>query len=492
MFQRLRSLKFSSLAAAFLLAAGLLLRLRAYFSGRSLWLDEAMLALNLLQRDFWGLWQPLDYQQGAPLGFLLLQKVIITLAGDGELGLRLLPCLAGCAALIIGARWLKTFLAAPGWLLALTLLASSPTLVYYSAENKQYMLDAALALTVLWLAAANRQRFLAFFGALALWFSHPLIFSLAAVGLTGLIFERARWRVWLATGALWLSSFGLFYLFSLRGLTQNEFLLGYWQDSFSPWPPTLIWLTERLNGLLGSFTAAGLGLQIPLWLSALTLAAGWLWLAGRQPQTAARLGGMFAFTLVAASLGKYPLAGRMALFLLPPLAALLGAGLNFFHLAAQRLTGRLPAALGTLALSGWLLFTPVQASYQRLLTPFMRENLHPALSSLRQALQPGDGLYIYPAASPAFLYYAPRYGFAPGSFFAPIYPQAQSNLPQILKDLRSFSGAPRLWLLFAHVYEDDTLNEMQAALNFLENTWRCKTHTRAPGTGVTLILCVER
>ncbi|GAB4502143.1 MAG: hypothetical protein Fur0035_16910 [Anaerolineales bacterium] len=491
MIQRLRSAKFSSLTAALLVAAGLVLRLRAYLSGRSLWLDEAMLALNLIQRDVFGLMKPLDYEQGAPLGFLLLQKFFITLAGAGEPGLRLLPFLAGCALLILSALWLRRFLSTPGLLLALALLAFSPTLVYYSAENKQYMLDAALTLAVLLLAARPR-RFLAIFGALALWFSHPLIFVLAAVGLAGLIFESARWRAWLLTGALWLTSFGLFYLVNLRGLTQNQFLLAYWREFFPPFPPSIFWLGERLNGLLGSFGAAGLGLQSPFWLSLLTLAAGLFWLARRHGQAAAQIGGVFVFALAAAALGKYPLGGRMALFLLPLLAVLLGAGLEAFWAAARRLAGKTPAGLAAAALGGFLLFAPAQLSLQRLITPFMRENLHPALTALRESRQPGDGIYIYPAASPAFLYYAPRYGFAPESFFASVYLQAQSNLPQILADLKAFSAAPRLWVLFAHVYEKDGLNEMQAALNFLEADWRCKTHTRAGGTGVTLTLCLRR
>ena len=54
-----------------MLALGVLLRLRAYFHNRALWLDEVYLALNLVPRSYAELLQPLDHDQGAPLGFLL-------------------------------------------------------------------------------------------------------------------------------------------------------------------------------------------------------------------------------------------------------------------------------------------------------------------------------------------------------------------------------------------------------------------------------------
>ncbi len=57
---------------AAIILVGLLLRLLHYLNNRSLWLDEAMLARNILDRGSFELLITLDYNQGAPVLFLLL------------------------------------------------------------------------------------------------------------------------------------------------------------------------------------------------------------------------------------------------------------------------------------------------------------------------------------------------------------------------------------------------------------------------------------
>src|SRR5687767_16036395 len=72
-----------------ILLAGSLLRLRQYLTGRSLWLDEAMLALNIVNRNYGELFQPLDYDQGAPIGLMLVEKTFNLIFGRNEFSLRL-------------------------------------------------------------------------------------------------------------------------------------------------------------------------------------------------------------------------------------------------------------------------------------------------------------------------------------------------------------------------------------------------------------------
>src|SRR5262245_19193615 len=61
-----------------LVLLGIGLRGVALRSDRNLWIDESMLALNLIERSPARLLEPLDWNQGAPVGFLLLVKAAIT------------------------------------------------------------------------------------------------------------------------------------------------------------------------------------------------------------------------------------------------------------------------------------------------------------------------------------------------------------------------------------------------------------------------------
>src|SRR6266516_3629378 len=108
-------------AVIVLLFIGFLLRVRQYLTGRSLWVDEAMLALNIVNRNFGGLFKPLDYDQGAPIGFLLVEKSFNTTLGKSEFALRLFPLLVGLTSLWIFYLLLKRITNTAGLLTALAL-----------------------------------------------------------------------------------------------------------------------------------------------------------------------------------------------------------------------------------------------------------------------------------------------------------------------------------------------------------------------------------
>ena len=82
-----------------LLALGAGLRIGLFLGNRSLWIDEARLALNILHKGPRELLGPLEAGQAAPPGFLLLVKASEQIFGGGEPALRLVPLLWGLASL---------------------------------------------------------------------------------------------------------------------------------------------------------------------------------------------------------------------------------------------------------------------------------------------------------------------------------------------------------------------------------------------------------
>ena len=65
--------------AAIAIVAGVALRVVEYTRNRPLWLDEAMLGLNIASRSAGQLALPLDYDQSAPLLYLWLERLAVSM-----------------------------------------------------------------------------------------------------------------------------------------------------------------------------------------------------------------------------------------------------------------------------------------------------------------------------------------------------------------------------------------------------------------------------
>src|SRR5215471_19834956 len=82
------------------LLAGVALRIVQYAADTSFWFDEFSIARNIVHRSTAQLsFQPLGYNQVAPVGFMLTEKLINEAVGRSDLALRILPFLCGLAAL---------------------------------------------------------------------------------------------------------------------------------------------------------------------------------------------------------------------------------------------------------------------------------------------------------------------------------------------------------------------------------------------------------
>ncbi len=456
---------------------GVALRLRVFLANHSLRHDEAELSLNILGRTFAELLRPLDRVQGAPLGFLWAEKAAATLLGPGEMSLRLVPLLASLAALPLFVLVARRLLDPVAAVVAIGLFAISERPIYYGAETKQYSSDLAIGLAILAMALGRRARpspvrwvGLALLGMGSVWFSHPSVFVLASVGVWGLLSEAGggRWRPsmarWGPVAFAWSASVFAVELASLRSLRGNRDLLDFWSAAFAPMPPrSMVDLRWYGNHGLEVF-ADPMGLPVT-GLAALAFVLGVVSFWRRDRLGLILLLGPPGLALLASGLGKYPFSGRLILFCVPMGLILIAEGMTW----CWRRGG---ATIGTI-LAVLLLLGPSVDAARNLIRPPRGEELRPVMQTIARNTRPGDEIFVYYAAEPAWTYYT--------RFARPrILPDASVTLGRSGRDdwsvfdadLSRLPRKPRVWIVFSHVVKVNGVDEEKYLLCHLDRMGR--------------------
>ena len=444
-------------------AAGVAVRLVHYLGGRSLWVDELRLALNLQDRPFSQLLKPLDYDQMAPPGFLAAVKLALLELGNTERALHLVPLIAGILALLLFAVLARRALAPLAAAVAVWLFALAEPLVYYASELKQYGTDVAVATLLLLLAwsrlKANRplQRdwlFLA--GALVPWFSHPSVFILASIGISDGFANlvRRQWRqlfTGIAVCLVWLASFALSLWLNgtlTSPVTQNMQEV-YWGANFLPLHPhgfgDVMWLPKSLFEFFvdpGGFKQQG--------VAALAAVLGLIVAFRRDWRLGIVLIGPLLVALAVSGARMYPFTGRFLLFYVPSLMLLIGIGVELVAQSVDR-RGRIVAV----ALIAFLLFSPVGDVAKELAAkpPFARMEIKQVLGYVQAKAQPDDTLYIFFAADEAFKFYGAAYGLQSHDTIMGHSPRVTvndktGNWDKYLGDVDALKGKGRVWIIF--------------------------------------------
>ncbi|MBV6397619.1 MAG: hypothetical protein HFACDABA_03233 [Anaerolineales bacterium] len=477
-----------------LVLVGFILRLRQYLANRSLWLDEAMLTNNILSRNFGGLFQQLDNNQGAPIGFLLAQKFITLVIGDSEYALRLIPLIAGILSLALMFALTRKISNAVAGNLALGFFAVAPSLVYYSSEVKQYSSDAAIALAlsllyIKYVQAEIKLRgaiLIALAGALAVWFSHPAFFTVGALGFALFlpsVFAKNKNRIvtLIVIAVAWLLNLSALYALNLRQLSTHQFFLDYWRAGFMPHDSSApSWLAYSLQGPFHDL----LDLQTNYIFAVLLFLIGWIGLTRRNPRFGFFLLAVFFLALLAAFLTLYPFAGRMILFLAPLLILLLAEGIE--SIASLFTRSAVIAWTVGILLAVYLLYSPLAVSVENFIAPKYQEHIRPTMEYLRDFRKPGDLIYVYYWAEHAVRYYAPKYGMDMPAFT--LGADHHEDPMVYLSDLEALRGHGRVWILFSHVYENGDFNERDFILGLLDSMGEQLRQFREPGTSVYLYL----
>jgi hypothetical protein len=465
-----------------IIAFGVILRAAKYVPAFSMRGDELAVTINLLNRSAIDLMtQPLDHEQAAPFGFILLIKALLEIFGRSEYVLRLVAFAAGCISLILMQNLLTKTGGRYGNIFALAAFAFSDYLIYYSAELKPYSSDVLLCLILLLVFYQHLSKetitkdfvTLAVLGILALCFSYSAVFVTVGIGIPLFLHYRRdkQKRLWMTLiGLIWAGVFLALYFLLLRYQTQSAYLIGFWDDllSFMPMPPwrEISWFPKALRGLF--FVVAGLSSSLILVIPVYILGLWGFW-KEKKWQWVLALTIPIGVNILVSGFEKYPFHGRLILYLLPLVFLVLGKGIDFL---LGLIPNRVFANVAFAALIILLLRPVIPTTNSYLVTrDYLRDDLKPVLSFVRDNKQDGDIIYLYHYIEQQYIYYAPLYDLKN----VPVI-KGQNNSRAARKYQEELSSLPRgqrIWFLFsfvnkARIRKGETQDEREYILNYLK------------------------
>lgn len=456
--------KWQQAAILLIICTGIILRLWWFYDARSLFLDEANLALNIAELNYADFFVPLKYQQYAPPFFVVIVKACTSLFGMNEWALRL-PSLV-FAIISIGLFYqLLRLLLDNRWALIypLALFAFSGFLVRYSTELKQYSLDVTITLLLIYMALKLPVQRLqikhwmiwAATGCLMVWLSMPSVFVLFSVGIYyswKLLKDKDFKKLGILAGIslCWLASFALIYYQVLLPSLGEEHLINFHLPYFFPANPfsaagaTQAWTIFR--GLIApvvGYTALALilGIFFLLW--------GIYRFSRKQQGYVLLIGLPILIAFIASALGQFSLLPRVSLFIMPLLLLFIGKG-------AEALFSLIPSAWQSVLLLVLLIIS--EPVLQSITTIGQSTEIEDAKSAISWAATKEGKTFIHHEAMPAYRFYSECHDQHAQYELDAVIISWDMNLSQALQQHPS----PAFMLLNSHVISDYARGYTQA------------------------------
>ncbi|MCB9251750.1 MAG: glycosyltransferase family 39 protein [Flavobacteriales bacterium] len=427
-----------------------------FLSFRSLWSDEAKLALNITDRSWTGLLKALDHNQVAPIGYLMLEKTFSLIFGNSDWSMRIVSIVSFFVSvyffLSITVFIFKDKLTS---LYATTFYATTILVVSYSAEVKQYMTDVVVGLTLTYYAILyiegklkDKWWLYSIIGVIAIWLSNVAVLLLFLIGLYILYTEfkasKRNYSFILKVPGSWLISFIFYYYAFIDGHPSTKFMVEYWQNAGAFISHDVLDATfyrsvsskftlffEMMNFSVYSMVF----LPFPV--------IGLYKLYRKVPGYFYLLISPFVLHLIIAYFKIYPFSKRMILYQFPNFVLILFYGfsviLNFFQ-KYKALNFLFPLLISS---NIFMLF--------RYGFPIEKEEIKKSMSYIRSNYTEGEKIYVYYGATPAFQFYRDLFGPETGITDKDIV-LTSSNRNNWSKYQKPISGLnSSVWILFSHV-----------------------------------------
>lgn len=253
-------IKRNALFIYILLLTGIALSLAQFVFNRSIWVDEAVVAENIIHRTAGQLFKPMDYNGVAPILFLQIEKFFTTICTNTDYALRIFPLLSFWCALFIFARLLMHLFKEQYLVVfALAVFIFNYTTLYYSSEAKQYMSDVLVSVTLYYLVfksynkPANQHLLLIIVGVIAVFLSNIAPILLATLGLHKL-FNKSKtdFKKLALMFSFWAVAFVVYYLAFIYKHPIQTKMVNYWDNAGGFMPlngKAFQWLKEHFYGV---------------------------------------------------------------------------------------------------------------------------------------------------------------------------------------------------------------------------------------------------
>lgn len=453
---------------------GIALSLIQFLYNRSLWLDEASLARNIINKSGLELLQPLDGHQVAPVLFLELVKVFSILIPNTEYGLRLFPLLCFWLSSYVFYKIVCLIFNKPSTILvSLSLFALNYTLIYYASEVKQYMCDVLVLTSLYYITLRNYNKekdkyyLLGMVGAVSVLLSNiaPLVFLSVCVYLLYNCRrdQRACFKYIAGMSFVWAVTFLLSYYYYIHGHPARDYMVAYWSKANgfmpqNPFDPDLYrFLVDKFTMMIGVFLPFSIGTYL---LGVLCIIGSIALIVQGRWGLLLLLSVPILLHLSLSALAMYPFDARLLLYACPIVIITTSFGVDYLTeriaKGVRRETWQRFALL--FALAACLLFgsRALEGKF-----PQRREEVKSSIGYIRTNMSKGDKVYVYRDASAVFKYYSDiQFADIHGPIIYGIY---RMRNEEFLSELRALTG--RNWLLFAH----DTGNDEGRILGQLDS-----------------------
>ena len=396
--------KFFIFTSIGMVATGIVVRIIMYAKNRSLWVDETALAMSIVSGNWLELLTPpLSNGQSAPVLYVLTVKAISSALGYSEFSLRIFSFFAFAGFLVCMAILLKKAFNLNIYKIAFAVIVCAllPTYIWYSNELKPYMSDALFViLTILLYFYYTQEKIkllpLTVLYILILGFSSPAIFFIGGTLLYEFIAavsgkNRKRILSVSASGAIIVIVFAAYYFCWMAPVAEK--MGRYWSEVREH--------RGTIKQILNIFSGPANSKSHFVWFFVPFSLLGIYSSIKSRNKIAYSVALSLLLTFFASSIGKWPLTGRLWLFL--PAIVLVFTPIGFEFIADKTKYKKLAGKTGFVIffiITVCLLINSLMYTGDKMF--FTRQEINPLIRYIQENIKDSEKLYVYSPAREAF------------------------------------------------------------------------------------------